>query len=86
MGAIPVELSDEPTVRTPSHTSRARILDMVRDAKGVLRTGQRALADALDISPTRVGQLIRELAREGAIRVRSSKTGSVITLAQSTAH
>ena len=53
----------------------------IRDANGVLRTGHRALGEALGISATRAGQLLRQLAADGAIRVRASKTGSVITLA-----
>ena len=53
---------------------------MVRDAQGVLRTGHRALGEALGISATRAGQLLRDLAADGAIRVRAGKTGSVITL------
>jgi DNA-binding GntR family transcriptional regulator len=53
---------------------------MVRNANGALRTGHRALGEALGVSATRVGQLLRALVADGAIRVRAGKTGSVITL------
>jgi hypothetical protein len=85
MRAIAAEESRVRTVHSSRQTSRARILAMVRDANGVLRTGHRALADSLGISPTRAGQLLRDLAIGGVIRVRTSKMGSVITFAQSPA-
>lgn len=69
------------TVHSPAQTSRDRLLDMVRDAQGGLRTGHRGLGEQLGVSATRAGQLLRDLAADGSIRVRSSKTGSVITLA-----
>ena len=68
------------TVHSPALSSRDRLLDMVRDAQGALRTGHRALGEALGISATRAGQLLRDLVADGAIRVRVGKTGSVITL------
>jgi hypothetical protein len=68
------------TVHSPAQSSRDRLLDMVRNANGALRTGHRGLGEALGVSATRAGQLLRDLAAEGLIRVRSSKTGSVITL------
>ena len=67
-------------MRSPSKSSRDRLLEMVRDAKGALRTGHRALGEALGISATRAGQLLRDLVADGAIRVRVGKTVSVITL------
>ena len=48
--------------------------------QGALRTGHRALGEALGISATRAGQLLRDLVADGAIRVRVGKTVSVITL------
>ena len=71
------------TVHSPIISSRGRLLEMVRDAQGGLRTGHRGLGEQLGVSATRAGQLLRDLAAEGLIRVRSSKTGSVITLAPS---
>ena len=68
------------TVHSPLKTSRDRLLAMVRDANGALRTGHRALGEALGVSATRAGQLLKDLAADGAIRVRAGKTGSVITL------
>jgi hypothetical protein len=68
------------TVHSPSKSSRDRLLALVHDAQGALRTGHRALGEALGISATRAGQLLRDLVADGAIRVRAGKTGSVITL------
>jgi hypothetical protein len=74
------EPSGAHTVHSPTLSSRDRLLAMVRDANGALRTGHRALGEALGVSATRAGQLLRDLAADGAIRVRAGKTGSVITL------
>jgi hypothetical protein len=68
------------TVHSPPKTSRDRLLALVHNANGALRTGHRALGEALGISATRAGQLLKGLAADGAIRVRAGKTGSVITL------
>lgn len=77
-----VILAPEHSLRTPQlRSARERLLAMVRDENGVLRTGHRALGEALGVSATRAGQLLRDLARDGVLRVRSSKTGSVVTLA-----
>jgi hypothetical protein len=81
MPAAPIEITPVHTVHSPSISARDRLLQMVRDDKGVLRTGHRALGEALGISATRAGQLLKQLAAEGMIRVRAGKTGSVITLA-----
>jgi hypothetical protein len=68
------------TVHSAAQSTRDRLLELVRDANGVLRTGHRGLGDALGVSATRAGQLLRGLVADESIRVRSSKTGSVITL------
>lgn len=68
------------TVHSAAQSTRDRLLAMVRDANGPMRCGHRGLGDALGVSATRAGQLLRDLVADGAIRVRSSKTGSVITL------
>jgi hypothetical protein len=77
----PAKIAPAHTVHTPALPSRDRLLDMVRNANGVLRTGHRALGEALGISATRAGQLLKQLSADGAIRVRAGKTGSLITLA-----
>ena len=80
MPAAPIEITPAHTVHSPTLSARGRLLQMVLDDKGVLRTGHRALGKALGISATRAGQLLRQLAEDGMIRVRAGKTGSVITL------
>ena len=79
--AAPIEITPARTVHSPAQSARDRLLQMLRDDKGVLRTGHRALGEALGISATRAGQLLKQLAEDGAIRVRAGKTGTVITLA-----
>jgi hypothetical protein len=78
---VPGELAPTTTLQSPSRSARDRLLQMVGDAKGGLRATHQALGKALGISATRAGQLLKQLAADGAIRVRTSKTGSVITLA-----
>jgi hypothetical protein len=79
--AAPKEQVSVHTVHSLPKSSRDRLLEMVRDAQGVLRTGHRALGEALGVSATRVGQLLKDLSADGVIRVRAGKTGSAITLA-----
>ena len=74
------QITDVHTMHRPAQSTRDRLLELVRNANGVLRTGHRGLAEALGVSATRAGQLLRDLVADGAIRVRASKTGSVITL------
>jgi hypothetical protein len=79
--AVAEEVPPSTTVHCLPRLARDRLFDMVRDAKGGLRATHQALGTALGISATRSGQLLKQLAADGAIRVRASKTGSVITLA-----
>jgi hypothetical protein len=50
--------------------ARHKLLQMVGDAAGVLRTSERALGSRLGISSTRARQLLSELAAAGAIKLR----------------
>jgi CRP-like cAMP-binding protein len=60
--------------------ARDRLLQMVLDAKGLLRTSHRALGTVLGVSAARAGRILGELASAGAIRVRTSSTGTTISL------
>jgi predicted ArsR family transcriptional regulator len=60
--------------------TRLKLLRLVTDAAGVLRTSERALGGRLGISSTRARRLLSELATAGAIKVRASSTGTTITL------
>lgn len=60
--------------------TRLKLLQMVTDAAGVLRTSERALGSRLGISSTRARRLLSELAASGAIKLRASSTGTTITL------
>jgi hypothetical protein len=64
----------------PRRSARNGLLEMLASAKGPLRIGQEGLAEALGVTSARVRQLLKELAAAGTIRVRTSSTGSLITL------
>jgi hypothetical protein len=64
--------------------ARDRVLQLVRDAKGLLRTSHRALGMVLGVSASRAGRIVGDLALAGAIRVRTSSTGTVISLIEPT--
>jgi DNA-binding transcriptional regulator LsrR (DeoR family) len=53
---------------------------MLSGAKGPLRVGQEGLAEALGVTSARVRQLLKELTTAGAIKVRTSSTGTVVSL------
>jgi hypothetical protein len=60
--------------------TRLKLLQMVTDATGILRTSERALGSRLGVSSTRARRLLCELVAAGAIKVRTSATGTTITL------
>jgi hypothetical protein len=60
--------------------TRLKLLQMVADAAGVVRTSERALGSRLGISSTRARRLLGELAAAGAIKLRASSTGTTITM------
>jgi hypothetical protein len=64
----------------PRRSARNGLLEMLASAKGPLRIGQEGLAEALGVTSARVRQLLKELAAAGTIRVRTSSTGSLISL------
>ena len=66
----------------PRRAARNGLLEMLASAKGPLRIGQEGLAEALGVTSARVRQLLKELSAAGTIRVRTSSTGSLITLVE----
>jgi hypothetical protein len=60
--------------------ARLRLLDKVATGQGVLRTSLRTLSTELGVSQTRARQLLAELVSAGAVKVRSSATGTVVSL------
>jgi hypothetical protein len=66
----------------PRRSARNGLLEMLASAKGALRIGQEGLAEALGVTSARVRQLLKELSAAGTIRVRTSSTGSLITLVE----
>lgn len=81
--AAPVEGTPDPACTDdggPCASARARLLSMLLDGGGAMRTTQRELAQRLGTSPARASQLLGELRSDGRISVRSSKTGTVVEL------
>lgn len=65
---------------TEPHVARSRLLSLVLDSGGSVRGSHKSLGISLGISAARVGQLISELKDDGRVVVRSSATGTVISL------
>jgi DNA-binding GntR family transcriptional regulator len=65
-------------VEQPLRSVKDRMLDDVRGTNGGLRGSHGALAAKYGVSPTRIGQVIRDLKKEGIVRVRSSRNGTTI--------
>jgi hypothetical protein len=65
---------------TSANGARDRLLHMLSGGQGVVRGCQAELGRALGVSRTRVRQLLSELVAAGAIKVRSSSTGTTISL------
>jgi hypothetical protein len=61
--------------------SAVRLLDFIRDRGGVLSSGQRTMARALGWSKSRLHEVLHELAGEGAVDLRTDKTGTIVRLA-----
>jgi hypothetical protein len=67
------------TVRAESPVSvKERLLADVRGTSGGLRGSHGAMAIKYGVSPTRIGQVVRGLKKEGLVRVRSSRNGTTI--------
>jgi hypothetical protein len=60
--------------------ARERLLGMLQSGQGVVRGCQAELGRALGVSRARVRQLLDDLAAAGAIKVRTSSTGTVVSL------
>jgi hypothetical protein len=67
------------TVRAESPVSvKERLLADARGTSGGLRGSHGALAAKYGVSPTRIGQIVRDLKKEGIVRVRSTRNGTTI--------
>jgi hypothetical protein len=81
----PVE-ADAPTARkadtSAQSASAVRLLSFIRDRGGVLVGGQRAMADAMGLSKTRLNEALWELARAGRVRLDTRSTGTVVRLVE----
>jgi hypothetical protein len=65
---------------TQGSGARERLLGMLQSGQGVVRGCQAELGRALGVSRARVRQLLDDLAAAGAIKVRTSSTGTVVSL------
>jgi hypothetical protein len=64
----------------PRSSARDRLLELLAGANGQLRVGQEALGVSIGVTSARVRQLLKELSAAGVVRVRTSSTGTVISL------
>lgn len=62
----------------PLSSVRDRLLADVNAAKGGLRSTYEGLGKRYGVTATRIGQIVRDLKKEGMVRVRSSRTGTTI--------
>jgi hypothetical protein len=65
---------------TPANSARDRLLGMLQDGQGVVQGCQAEIGRAVGVSRARVRQLLGDLAAAGMIRVRTSPTGTVVSL------
>lgn len=63
---------------TPLLSVRERLLSEVNTAKGGLRSTYEGLGKRYGVTATRIGQIVRDLKRDGVVRVRSSRNGTTI--------
>lgn len=63
----------------PLSSVKDRLLSDVSGEKGGLRSTYEGLGKRYGVSATRIGQIVRELKKEGIVRVRSSRNGTTIT-------
>ncbi len=71
------EVEKQPLV-APLSSVRDRLLSDVNGAKGGLRSTYEGLGKRYGVSATCIGQIVRELKKEGAVRGRSSRNGTTI--------
>lgn len=67
-------------VHRGEHSARQRVIDRLQANAGAVRSSQRALAAEVGVSPARLNTVLRDLAAEGLVNVRTGATGTVITL------
>jgi hypothetical protein len=73
--------SPHTAIGSAQSVSGVQLLSFIRDSGGVLSGGQRAMARALGWSKSRLHLVLHELAGEGAVNLRTDKTGTVVRLA-----
>jgi DNA-binding transcriptional regulator YiaG len=61
-------------------TTRGKVLALIHEARGTVRLEQRSLARTLGVAPSTVNRAIAALQADGAVKVRTSATGSVLAL------
>jgi hypothetical protein len=72
----PAEVSDT----TARSASAVRLLSFIQERGGVLVGGQRAMAQALGWSKSRMHEVLHELAAAGLVRLATAKSGTIVRL------
>jgi hypothetical protein len=57
------------------------VVDLLKARGGRIEGGQRAIAKSLGLSKSRVNEVLHELAAAGAVRLATSRTGTLVSLA-----
>lgn len=79
-GGLKVLQEDEKqSLVAPLLSVRDRLIVDVKAAKGGLRSTYEGLGKQYGVTATRIGQIVRDLKKEGIVRVRSSRNGTTIT-------
>ena len=69
---------DEP----PAGSTKGKVLELLEENGGRVRSGQRGLAALIGVSASRINQVLQELAAEGIVRVNASqRRGTLVELA-----
>ena len=66
------------------HSGRRRlgnVVDLLKARGGRIEGGQRGIAKTLGLSKSRVNEVLHELAEAGALRLATSRTGTMVSLA-----
>lgn len=69
-----------PAPTAPVGPAASSVLNLLAGSGGQLQLGQRAIGKALGISKSRVGQVLHQLAKEGAVVLNAGRSGTMVAL------
>ena len=66
---------------SPASPELGYVIDLLKAKGGRIEGGQRAIARTLGLSKSRAHELLHELAAAGAVRLATSRAGTIVALA-----